>query len=259
MQFCSTSSNKTAFNSVVSGVAIMMFMMMATVGSASAAICTNATFKGVYGFFTSGFDGSKAVGNIGQLTSSGTGTLTGTITHSLDGTQETASISGSYTIVKGCAGTITYTEGSSSYNYSFALDDSNKALQVIETDSGTTVVGFVQPLGTATCGLSGKSTTYAFNGFGADNSVGSVGYGGQLVLNGKGDVTGTINISVKGTITTGVSVTGTYTQASDCIGTLTIKPTGFSTIDFATYAVNANKELLMVETDSGTTLGANIQ
>ncbi|MGB7332557.1 MAG: hypothetical protein WBD25_14320 [Terriglobales bacterium] len=258
MRFCKTSSSKRVFNLAVSGVAIVIFTMMAAVGSASAATCTNATFKGVYGFFTSGFDNSEPVANMGQVTSAGTGTITGTITHSLDGNVETASISGTYTFAKGCTGTLTYKEGSATYNYSFALDNSNKAVQAIETDSGATVVGFVQPLDTATCGLSGTSKTYAFSAFGADKSE-AVGYVGQLVLNGKGSVTGTINVSTKGTIDTAVPVTGTYTQASNCIGTLTIAPTGFSTMDFATYAVNENKELLMAETNGGATVGGNIQ
>jgi hypothetical protein len=258
MRFCKKTTNRTICNLAVSGVAILIFSTMAAVGSASAATCTNATFKGVYGFFTSGFDSSKPVANMGQVTSAGTGTITGTITHSLDGTVETAAISGTYAFAKGCTGTLTYKEGSATYNYSFTLDNSNKAVQAIETDSGTTIVGFIQPLDTATCGLSGTSKTYAFSAFGADNGE-AVGYVGQLVLNGKGSVTGTINVSTKGTIDTAVPVTGSYTQASSCIGTLTIAPTGFATMDFATYAVNENKELLMAETNSGATVGGNIQ
>lgn len=226
---------------------------------ASAASCTAASFKGVYGFFTSGFENSEGLAIIGQISSNGAGTLTGTITHDFDGNPSTASITGSYTIVKACTGTLTFTQSGSTYNFSFDLNSSNKAFQVIETDTGTTVVGFIQPLATATCGLSGTSKTYAFNGFGGVGGVGSVGYGGQLVLDGKGNVKGTITVSTKGTITSGVSVTGTYTQASDCIGTLTLSPTGFSTMNFATYAVNENKELLMIETNSGTNVGGNIQ
>jgi hypothetical protein len=258
MRFCKNSTSGTVCNWAVSGIATFIFIMMAAAGSASAATCTNATFKGVYGFFTSGFDNSEPVANMGQVTSAGTGTITGTITHSLDGTVETASISGTYTFAKNCTGTLTYKEGSATYNYSFALDNSNKAVQAIETDLGATVVGFVQPLDTATCGLSGTSKTYAFSAFGADNGE-AVGYVGQLVLNGKGSITGTISVSTKGTIDTAVAVTGSYTQASNCIGTLTIAPTGFSTMDFATYAVNENKELLMAETNSGATVGGNIQ
>jgi hypothetical protein len=78
-------------------------------------------------------------------------------------------------------------------------------------------------------------------------------------LDGKGNITGTMNISTKGTITTGVAVTGTYTQASDCIGTIGLEPSGFAAIDFNTYAVNANKELLLIDTVGGTTVGGNIQ
>src|SRR5580692_3206662 len=59
MRFCKKTTNRTICNLAVSGVAILIFSTMAAVGSASAATCTNATFKGVYGFFTSGFDSSK--------------------------------------------------------------------------------------------------------------------------------------------------------------------------------------------------------
>jgi hypothetical protein len=259
MRFPKTRFSKFVSNSAVTVVAIALFTMMSAVGSASAATCTNASFKGVYGFFSQGFVNSEPLANIGLVTSSGTGTLTGTITRTLDGVQETASISGSYTVAKTCAGTITYTEGSATYNFSIDLNESNKAFQLIETDLGATVIGFVQPLGAATCGLSGKAVTYAFNGFGAEAGVGSVGYGGQLKLDGKGNITGTIDISTKGTITTGVAVTGTYTQASDCTGTVVLNPTGFATIDFNSYAVNANKELLLIDTVGGMTVGGNIQ
>jgi VCBS repeat-containing protein len=258
MRFCKINTGRTIWHLAVSGAAILSFAILAGVGSASAATCTDATFKGVYGFFTSGFEGSEPVANIGQVTSTGSGTITGTITHSLEGAVETASISGTYTFAKGCTGTLTYTEGSATYNYSFTLDNSNKAVQAMETDSGATVVGFVEPLDAATCGLSGTSKTYAFSAFGADKKE-AVGYVGELVLNGKGSITGTISFSVKGTINTDIPVTGSYTQAADCIGTVTLSPTGFSTIDFATYAVNENKELLMVETSSGATVGGNIQ
>ena len=110
----------------------------------------------------------------------GTGTWTGTITRTLDGVQQNASVSGSYTLAKTCTGTITYTQGSATYNFAIVLNDSNKAFQRIETDLGTTVNGFVQPLDTATCGLSGKAVTYGFNAFGNDAGIGAIIYGGPL-------------------------------------------------------------------------------
>lgn len=155
MRFCKNISRKGTFKSAVSAMAIIVFTMMFAVGSASAASCTAASFKGVYGFFTSGFENSEGLAIIGQISSNGAGTLTGTITHDFDGNPSTASITGSYTIVKACTGTLTFTQSGSTYNFSFDLNSSNKAFQVIETDTGTTVVGFIQPLATATCGLSG--------------------------------------------------------------------------------------------------------
>lgn len=257
MRFCKMSFSK--LSSAAFGAAIVVFLMMCASGSASAAACTDASFKGVYSIFTSGFFNAEPVANVGQITASGTGTLSGTLSHSEGGIQDTGSISGTYTVAKNCTGTLAFTQGTSTYNYSFALDNSNKAFQGIETDLGATVAGFLEPLSTATCGLSDLSKTYAFSSFGAESGVGAVSYVGQLALDGKGDVTGTITVSTKGTIDPGVAVTGSYTQGSNCIGTLTLAPKGFSTLNFATYAVNGNKELLMEQTNSGATVGGNIQ
>jgi hypothetical protein len=84
-----------------------------------------------------------------------------------------------------------------------------------------------------------------------------VAYTGQLILDGKGSLTGTETLNLDGTITSGVSLTGTYTQGSNCLGTLQTVASGHATQNFATVAVG--KELLLVETDSGSIVGGTMQ
>jgi len=78
------------------------------------------------------------------------------------------------------------------------------------------------------------------------------------VLNGKGKVTGTV--SINGNYSNSVeTVTGTYTEESDCTGKLQITPKGSSALHFNTVFVSGGKELLLVETDSGTVIGGTAQ
>ena len=63
-------------------------------------------------------------------------------------------------------------------------------------------------------------------------------------------LTAAVTSSENGEITSD-SVKGTYTSNDDCTGTAQIKGTGFKD-NFATVSVNGGKELLLVETDSGT-------
>jgi hypothetical protein len=56
-----------------------------------------------------------------------------------------------------------------------------------------------------------------------------------------------------------VPITGTYTENADCTGTAQITPQGFSATNFATVVVNEGKELLLIETDTGTLVAGNAQ
>jgi hypothetical protein len=160
-------------------------------------------------------------------------------------------------MAKSCTGTLTLSVDGVTEDFNMVLDDSNKNFQLIRSDSGFIVNGSAIPLGTATCGLSGKSVNYGMNVYGGVDNKG-ITYVGQVTLNGKGAVTGTITISFAGTITSGVAVTGTYTQNANCTGTMQITPAGFSTINFTTVALDSDKELLLIETDSGTVVGGEI-
>ena len=60
-------------------------------------------------------------------------------------------------------------------------------------------------------------------------------------------------------INTKLSLTGTYTQKADCLGTAQITPKGSAAMNFNTVEVNGGKELLLIETDTGTFVSGTAQ
>jgi hypothetical protein len=112
---------------------------------------------------------------------------------------------------------------------------------------------------TVKCGLSGKSQTFALNLTGILIGTGEVAYVGQVTLDGKGGLSGTMTLDLNGTVDNGVPITGTYTANSNCTGTATVTPSGLSTMNFSTVVVNAGKELLLIETDNNTVVSGSMQ
>ena len=77
-------------------------------------------------------------------------------------------------------------------------------------------------------------------------------------MDGKGNVTGPFRINTNFS-NSAVAATGTYTEAFDCAGTLELTPKGSSALNFNSVFVNGEKELLLIETDSGTVIGGTAQ
>jgi hypothetical protein len=113
--------------------------------------------------------------------------------------------------------------------------------------------------GTAKCTDAGAKHTYSMELTGIVTSVGQVALAGQLVLNGKGSITGTATLSLDGSIVNAAPVTGTYTINSNCTGTAQFTPKGQSAINLALVVVNADKEMLAVETDASTIVSGILQ
>ncbi len=220
-----------------------------------AASCSNATFKGVYGYIANGYDGTSTTVSVGQMTSTGTGSLSGKFTRSLAGTIQTFTFAGTYSIAKNCTGSISYTIDGYTSHYNLVVDETDKGVQLLRTDSGVADTGHAAPLATATCGLSGKASRYSAKIYGGVNGTGAVGYVGLLTLDGKGNASGTFTYNIAEMTTSNVAVSGTYTQSSNCTGTLQLKATGFSTLNFSTVSVDSNKQLVLIETDSETIVG----
>lgn len=125
---------------------------------------------------------------------------------------------------------------------------------MIQADGGTAQPGFGLAQGTVSCGLTGKKQTFATNLLGTLTTTSEVDATvGQIMLDGKGNISGTETLSIGGTIST-APVAGAYTQNADCTGTAQITPAGFPTSNFSTVLVNGGKELLLIETDVNTTV-----
>ncbi len=246
------------------GVAAVLLATMMAATPAAAAVCSNASLKGVYGYFhgrPGGLGGQPVDAVLGQFTADGAGHITsGSFTESAGGTISTGTLTGTYSISKSCAGTLTFnSENGSPADFNLALDDSNKGFQMIQTDVGDDQPGFGFAQGNATCGVPGKKLTLATNFIStllpSDVPEAIVGL---LTLDGKGNLSGSETISDDGAIST-ASVTGTYTENANCTGTAEITPSGGTAANFATVVVNAGKELLLLETDNGTLAGGNGQ
>jgi len=230
---------------------VLMFATLVAVGSASAT-CSNATLIGVWGYFV----GSS----VGQFTTDGNGTITsGSQTASENGTIVNQTYTGTYSVGKNCTGSLTLNfNGGGTATANFVLDQTNKGAQVISTISGDNASGFSAAEGTVTCGLTGIKKTYAALLFGKFPGTGTkVDYVVQVILNGHGNVSGSGTFDVNGAITTS-SISGTYTENSNCTGTATIIA-GASTLNFNFVVAAAGKEIFMIETDSGTTVGGWMQ
>lgn len=243
---------------------MLLSLLLMTVVPAFAASCSNASLKGVYGYFhgrPGGLGGQPIGATLGQFTSDGAGHITsGSFTLSVGGTISTGALIGTYSISKNCTGTLAFTsEDQSPANFNIYFDDSNKGFQMIQTDSGSDQPGYGLPQGTVHCGLTGKKQALATNLIAtllpADVPEATVG---ELILDGKGNLSGTETVSDDNVIST-VSVSGVYTEGANCTGTAQITPSGGTTQNFNTVIVNSGKTLLLIETDNGSLAGGNAQ
>jgi len=238
--------------------AVFVFAMTIAVGSASAAVCSNASLNGVVGYITAGVltgVGTSAA-SMGQVTYDGKGSFTATGTNSVDGAIAPVSFSGTYSIESNCTGSVTITSPNHA-TYNIVLDDMRKGYQLIETDGVYIASGFGIPQGTATCNFSGKKLTFAASLAGSAVGLGPVVSVSQVMLNGKGGLSGSATFDLAGTLESG-DISGSYTANSDCTGTAQITLSGF-TINFNLVAVNSGKELLAIETDNDTVVVGTFQ
>lgn len=237
-------------------LAVMLFATMVAVGSASAASCSDASVKGVYGFVFAGAIGGQTATGVGQATFDGKGGVSVSQTQSVNGTLQTSSFTGTYSIAKNCTGALVDSENGTTTN--FVLDESNKGAQLILADNGFVYSGFSVAQGTVTCGLTGKKATFAANLTGTINGIGQAATVGQLTLDGKGNVSGSGTFSLAGTILSG-TITGTYTEDANCTGTAQITTQGVGTGNFNFVIVNGGKEFLLIQTDNNTIVSGTLQ
>jgi hypothetical protein len=241
-------------------IAVLLFLGLTMIARPASAACSKASLKGTYGISWGwpqemyGFTGNEGM-VVGQFTADGKGTLSGEETASFENSIQTSNITGTYTIAANCTGTLSL----NGVDFNVYLNGSNNGFQLAITTATLQALGFGLPQISTTCALTGKAQKLGLNLVGTiPNSSENKDIVGELVLNGKGDVTGTVSINVNYSNTV-YAVTGTYTEASDCTGTLQITPKGSSALNFNTVFVNGGTELLLIETDSGTVIGGTAQ
>jgi hypothetical protein len=240
-------------------LSVLAFATIIAIGSASAASCSNATLKGVWGFLEAGSNGGQPEVTLTQLTFDGNGNFSGTLTNSTNGAISSESTTGTYSLPKNCAGSLVlHLPAHNNADFNLVLDDTNKGLQIIRTDNGLIKTGFAFAQGAAVCGTIGKKTTFAGNLGGTIAGFGQIAGVGQVLFDGKGNISGTVTFSMNGAITP-VPIAGTYTENANCTGTAQFTPEGFSTANFNLVVVNAGKEILIVETDPSTTVSGTLQ
>jgi hypothetical protein len=242
-------------------IAVLLLLGLTTIAKPAAAACSNASLKGTYGISWGWpqelYDGNKNEAMVvGQLTADGKGNITGTETISyLNSILQNESVKGTYSVAANCTGTISLTPDF----FNIYLNGSNGGFQMTLTTAGFEAVGYALPQVSATCALSGEAQRLGVNIVGTiPGSSVNKAIIGQLELNGKGQVTGTVSINMNYSNTV-KTVTGTYTEASNCTGKVQITPAGLAALHFNAVFVNGGKELLLIETDSGTVIGGTAQ
>jgi len=231
------------------GIALVATIM--AIDATCVAACTNASVTGVWGF---------QIGTaVGQFTADGKGDITaGSDTVNQNGTIITQTFTGTYSVAANCTGSLTLNiTGGGTATTNFVLDSANKGAQIIDTTAGSVAEGPGLAQGTVTCGLTGKKQTFAALLLGKINGGTTIAYVAQVVLDGKGNVSGSGTFNVGGTFLF-TTISGTYTETSDCNGTIQMTPKGSNTLNFAFVVVNAGKELLLVDTDSNASVAGNM-
>lgn len=241
------------------GVCVCLLIIALAVSPASAATCSNASLKGVFGYDHGRPGASNAGVTLGQLTLDGKGKITsGSWTESLNGTISTGTTTGSYSVAKNCTGTLTLNgESNSTDHYNIYVNAGGKMFQMIETDSDSNQPGFALAQGTVTCGLTGKKLVLTTNlvGITSGSITDTVG---QVTLDGKGGISGKEVFTLNGA-TSNLTVKGSYTENSDCTGIWHVTPKNLNQTNFNSVIVNSGKEVLLIQTDNGTTTAGNAQ
>jgi hypothetical protein len=241
-------------------IVVLVFLALNIAAKPAAAACSKASLKGTYGIEWGwpqelfGGDGNEGM-VVGQLTADGDGSYTVTQTVSFENSIYPENSSGTYTIASNCTGVL----GSPSNGFNIYLDGSNGGFQMAINTPGLQALGFGVPQGSGACALTGKTQNLGLNLVGTIPGASvNVNIVGELVLNGKGKITGTA--SINGNYSNSVhTVTGTYTETSGCAGTLQLTPKGLSELHFNTVFVTGGTELLLIEIDSGTVIGGTAQ
>ena len=236
--------------------------LVGSIQKAGLAACSNKTLSGVYGLVEAGtVNTAELVAISNQVTADGNGNLTGLQTSSANGVVvSNLSTTGIYQVSSNCTGSMTITpQGGTASDYSFTVISGSKPLLLIDTDANTNQVGYAEMQGKPVCTTAGVKGTFGVSLSGTPLLLDAVAIGGQIKLDGLGNVTGSETASYGGTITKNARVTGTYTINSDCTGTATLNAKNLPSLNLNLTVANNGNALIAIETDSNTEVSGVLQ
>jgi hypothetical protein len=152
-------------------------------------------------------------------------------------------VSGTYALDASGRGTGTINNGAAGM-LNLALYPTINGIQVLETDSGKVVSGAIFPQSDelSSTNLQGS---YGFNYTGASLTArGEVDAVASLTANGRGGITGLVDINDVGSISSGTSLNGSYSLDSSGRGSLTLQ-SEIGQQNAAIYAVSGNQALFI--------------
>lgn len=236
--------------------------LVGMIQKAGSAACSNSTVKGAYSLLEAGTENTVdlvAVSN--QFTADGNGSLSGTQSSSNNGTiVSDVTTSGTYQVNANCTGSMTITpQGGTASDYNFVVISGAKPLLLIDSDSNTNQVGYAETQGKPTCTTAGIKGTFGMSLNGKPLFIDETAIGGQVKLDGAGNVTGTETASYNGTITKNAVLTGTYTINSDCTGAASLAAKNLPTLNLNLTVANSGNALIAIQTDSGTEVSGVLQ
>jgi hypothetical protein len=220
-----------------------------------------AGLHGGYGAILGGSDASGLpIGAGGVFTADGAGNLSGTMDENDDGFLSTCNFPATaYTV--GTGGRFSTTLGSGCQtSFQVAMyPAANGTIQVVNIDGNSVVSGSANVQTGGPFGVNSVNGTFALNLTGTNLSSGlEEDLTGTLAADGKGNLTGALDINNSGSLFQGVQITSsTYTMSTNGRGSAAIV-TSPATFNLQTYQVSPNT-VLFLDIDQGRVLTGVMQ
>jgi uncharacterized protein (TIGR03437 family) len=230
--------------------------------------CAVNAFSGPYTYAVSGWIYVSGVpvpyADAGRMVADGNGNFTGKSTFSAGGEIFRRTLTGTYTVNAGCAGTVFISDNlGNSGTLAMTLVNGGQQGLFLNTTPGTVVTGHIDR-GQNTCSNSTVSGSYVYSvsGFGvAPGVLVPTAYSGMASANGSGSITGSDYISdVNGDgLVVPRTNTATYTVNSDCSGNEVVKDSLGETEDLDFFVADQGALVEFIQTDAGLVISGQAQ
>jgi hypothetical protein len=225
------------------------------------AACSITTLHQRYGFAVNGTASGNPFTAVGQIATDGNGTLAGNETISDNGSVgNLLEVLGKYTVSSDCTGTMTIqAQGRSKQNFDITVISDGTQIDMIQKDSGATILGTAQAQVSKSCSLAGVKGTYGLQGGGTEIGVGPLAIAGEITLLGDGTINGTATVSVNGAIASKQEISGAYKILHICQGAAVIQVGNQGPINLSLVVVDGEHKVLFIEGDANTLLSGSLQ